>query len=232
MAVQRQIVDEHWMGGPKSVHFSPYSDNAGTICGIAGEDYSIIVSDNRLAEGFNIYTRECPKLYQLGNGIVLGCAGFRGDTLTLVKHVKARVKYYEYEHNQKMSTKAVAAMLSTILYSRRFFPYYVYNLVAGLDEEGKGSIYSYDPVGSYDRETCRAGGSSSSIIQTMLDGWVQKNNVANEGPMKMSVDECLALMKDVFLSACERDIYLGDAATFNIITKDGIRTETFPLRKD
>jgi 20S proteasome alpha/beta subunit len=27
-------------------------------------------------------------------------------------------------------------MLSTILYSRRFFPYYTYNIVAGLDAEG------------------------------------------------------------------------------------------------
>lgn len=36
-----------------------------------------------------------------------------------------------------MTTGAIAAMLSTILYSRRFFPYYVYNIIGGLDEEGK-----------------------------------------------------------------------------------------------
>lgn len=28
-------------------------------------------------------------------------------------------------------------MLSTILYGRRFFPYYVYNIIGGLDEEGR-----------------------------------------------------------------------------------------------
>lgn len=36
-----------------------------------------------------------------------------------------------------MSSGAIAAMLSTILYGRRFFPYYVYNIIGGLDEEGK-----------------------------------------------------------------------------------------------
>ena len=36
-----------------------------------------------------------------------------------------------------MTTGAIAAMLSTILYSRRFFPYYVYNIIGGLDEEGR-----------------------------------------------------------------------------------------------
>ena len=44
---------------------------------------------------------------------------------------------YEHEHNKKMSAGAVAAMLSTILYYRRFFPYYVYNIIGGLDENGK-----------------------------------------------------------------------------------------------
>lgn len=35
-----------------------------------------------------------------------------------------------------MTSGAIAAMLSTILYGRRFFPYYVYNIIGGLDEEG------------------------------------------------------------------------------------------------
>lgn len=39
-----------------------------------------------------------------------------------------------------MTTGAIAAMLSTILYSRRFFPYYVYNIIGGLDEEGRTLI--------------------------------------------------------------------------------------------
>ncbi len=43
---------------------------------------------------------------------------------------------YEHEHHKKMSSGAIAAMLSTILYYRRFFPYYVHNIIGGLDEEG------------------------------------------------------------------------------------------------
>lgn len=79
---------------------------------------------------------------------------------------------YEHDHNKKMSSKAIAAMLSTMLYYRRFFPYYVYNIIGGLDEEGKGCVYSFDPVGSYEREVFRAGGSAGAILQPLLDNQV------------------------------------------------------------
>lgn len=47
------------------------------------------------------------------------------------------VQMYKHSNNKTMNSKAIAAMLSTILYGRRFFPYYVYNLIGGLDEEGR-----------------------------------------------------------------------------------------------
>ena len=46
--------------------------------------------------------------------------GFHGDVLTLTKMIGVRMKMYEHEHGKKMSTKAIAAMLSTMLYYRCF----------------------------------------------------------------------------------------------------------------
>ena len=37
---------------------------------------------------------------------------------------------------------------------------------------GKGCVYSFDPVGSYERETYRAGGSASALLQPLLDNQV------------------------------------------------------------
>jgi len=40
------------------------------------------------------------------------------------------------------SCPAIAQMLSTMLYYRRFFPYYTYNILAGLDTEGREGIFN------------------------------------------------------------------------------------------
>ncbi|GAA53599.1 20S proteasome subunit beta 6, partial [Clonorchis sinensis] len=104
-----------------------------------------------------------------GNGKVLATTGFHGDVLTLTKLLENRVKTYRYDHGKEISTNAFAALLSVTLYTRRFFPFYVSSILGGLDEEGRGAVYRYDPVGSFERVKCAAAGSSGVILQPFLD---------------------------------------------------------------
>lgn len=48
----------------------------------------------------------------------------------------------------------------------------------------------------------------------------------------LTKDKAVQLVKDVFISAAERDVYTGDALRVCVITKEGINEETIPLRKD
>ncbi|KAL8602111.1 Proteasome subunit beta type-1-B [Nucella lapillus] len=217
---------------PIQARFSPYDFNGGTVLAIAGEDFAVIASDTRLMTGFSILSRDVPKTSQVTMNTVVGSCGFHGDVLTLTKVVQTRLKMFGYIHNKEMDTASVAAMLSTILYYRRFFPYYVYNIVAGLDTEGKGCVFSFDPVGSYERETYRAGGSASSMLQPLLDNQIGMKNQEGAKQVPLSKVKAVALVKDVFTSAAERDINTGDAVTIHVINKQGVTKETFPLRRD
>jgi len=217
---------------PNQHHFSPYDFNGGTVLAIAGEDYSLIATDTRLSQGFSIHSRDNPKTYQLTDNSVLGSCGFHGDVLTLNKVIKARLTVFEQTHLKPMATGSIAAMLSTILYYRRFFPYYTHNVVAGLDSEGKGCVYSFDPVGSYERESFRAKGSAAPMLQAFLDNQIGGKNQEGNKKAPIPLKKCIEVVKDVFTSAAERDIYTGDAVSISIITKDGIKTERFPLRRD
>jgi hypothetical protein len=55
----------------------------------------------------------------------------------LQKLLQARNVMFQHNHGKPMSCKGTAQLLSNTLYYKRFFPYYTFNLCAGLDEEGR-----------------------------------------------------------------------------------------------
>merc|ERR1712002_800337 len=204
--------------GEQQRRFEPYAFNGGNILAVAGGDFSIVAADTRLSQGFGILSRNHPKAIQLSSSTVLAQAGFEGDILTFKKIVNTRIGLYEHNHGKTPSTSAIAAMISKMLYYRRFFPYYVYNIVAGLDENGKGAVYSYDPVGSYEREKFRAAGSASSMLQSFLDNQVGEKNLKEKYLGELTKERCVQLIKDIFISAAEREIETGDGIVLHIIT--------------
>ncbi|GME87403.1 hypothetical protein B5S28_g4272 [[Candida] boidinii] len=225
---------------PIEHRFNPYSDNGGTILGISGEDFAVLAGDTRHTTGYSINSRYEPKVFDVGDNLLLTANGFAADGVQLVKVFKNQLQWYHFDHNKKMSSQSAARYIQHLLYNKRFFPYYVHTILAGLDEEGKGAIYSFDPVGSYEREQCRAGGAAASLIMPFLDNQVNfKNQMDPEsnGTKKkelrfLSLDEVIQLVRDAFSSATERHIHVGDGLEILIVTKDGVRTEYFPLKKD
>ncbi|XP_011495264.1 PREDICTED: proteasome subunit beta type-1 [Ceratosolen solmsi marchali] len=217
---------------PKQFQFNPYADNGGSVVALAGDDFSLIAADTRLSTGYSIYSRKQEKLFKLSDTTVLGCSGCWCDILTLTRVISARMQIYQHEHHKTMTTSATAQMLSTMLYYKRFFPYYVSNILAGLDNDGKGCIYRYDPVGHCEKNTYVAGGSAGALLQPLLDNQVGYLNQENVEKIPLTKDKALSVVKDVFISAAERDIYTGDGITIKIITKDGITEEKFDLRRD
>ena len=143
-----------------------------------------------------------------------------------------RMKSYRHLHNKSMSTPAVAQMTATMLYNKRFFPYYISNILGGLDEEGKGCLYSYDPVGHMEKNMYRAGGSAVSLLQPLLDNQVGLKNMDGAEKKSISLEKAISIIHDVFISAAEREIHTGDGIHLNIITKEGIKEERLPLRRD
>merc|ERR1711871_1717426 len=137
--------------GPTQHRFQPYEDNGGTTIGISGKDFAILGSDTRLSRGYSILCRDSPKQVQLSDNCVLISAGMKADRDMLHKTLKTRLTMYEHQHGKPMSTPAIAQLLSTTLYHRRFFPIYTFNVLGGLDENGQGCIFTYDAIGSYER---------------------------------------------------------------------------------
>merc|ERR1711988_1631023 len=159
-------------GGPIQHRFQPYEDNGGTTIGISGKDFAILGSDSRLSRGYSILTRDNCKQIRLTKNCVLNSAGMKADRDALHKMLKVRLAMYEHQHGKPMSTTAIAQMLSGILYQRRFFPLYTFNVLGGLDNNGQGGVYTYDAIGNYERVFYSASGSGQSLVMPLLDNQI------------------------------------------------------------
>jgi 20S proteasome subunit beta 6 len=155
----------------------------------------------------------------------------KADAITLHKHLLARITMYEHKHRKQPSVVAVAQMLSTVLYYKRFFPYYTFNILSGVDDEGKGATYHYDAIGSYERVPYTTSGSGSSLVMGVLDCQIQGNNQTIPTPA-LGKQQIVELSKDVLSSVGERDIYTGDAGEIFIIDAGGVSKANFELKLD
>jgi 20S proteasome subunit beta 6 len=91
---------------------------------------------------------------------------------------------------------------------------------------GTGAVYSYDPVGSYERESIRTYGSASDLIQPFMDSFADFTASANQ-------EFADKMLIDAFNSATERDIHTGDSLILCSLAKGRpVKIQTLQLRKD
>ncbi|WVZ14325.1 hypothetical protein V8G54_011891 [Vigna mungo] len=231
-------------------NWSPYDNNGGSCVAIAGVDYCVIAADTRLSTGYNILSRDYSKISQLydfplklnlditkvsivyrAEKCVMASSCFQADVKALQKVLSARHLIYQHQHNKQMSCPAMAQLLSNTLYYKRFFPYYAFNVLGGLDNEGMLFLAFYAFTVGYSSQ-----GSGSTLIMPFLD-----NQLKSPSPLLLPVKdvvtplselEAVDLVKTVFASATERDIYTGDKVEIVILNASGIRREYLDLRKD
>ena len=105
---------------------------------------------------------------------------------------------YAHQHGKEMSAPAIGQMLATTLYSRRFFPFYTFNVVGGLDEKGEGCVFSYDAIGCFERLKYTASGTGQALVEPFLDNLVgykntdKKPTVSRCGTTELFADYCVS----------------------------------------
>ena len=216
----------------KEAAFSPYTNNGGTCIGVAGKDFAIIAADTRMSQGYSIMTRNKSKVIKLTDKCVLASSGMQSDIQQLQKVLNLRLAQYQFEHRKQMPTTSIAQLLGITLYHRRFFPYYSFNVLAGVDDDGEGVVYSYDAVGSFERAKYSASGSGQQLMIPLMDNQVGKKNQVFPSEKEFTPEEAIDLLKDAFTSAGERDIYTGDFVDICRIDSNGVHMSKFELKED
>ncbi len=104
-------------------------------------------------------------------------------------------------------------------------------MLCGLDKEGKGCVYGYDAIGSYDKLTYGVQGSGNEMGCTVMDNQFMGHNFVNK-ILPTDQTACEETAKDIINSIAERDIYTGDNVELVIIDKSGITRKVEKIRGD
>lgn len=207
--------------------FNPYEDNSGTTIALKQDDYIIVAADTRLCSEMGIYSRNTTKIFLI-NDFCITIAGFYADGVELYNRLKYEVLLYEAYN--KINIHSLANLISKILYSRRFFPYYSYVSLSGFTD-GKPWVYGFDCIGNFEELNCVCNGSGSSLAQPLLDSFIDKKNWYGDSP-NVTEEYALNVVRTAFDSAAERDVKTGDNLEIYVINKEGMRRSLENLRGD
>jgi 20S proteasome subunit beta 3 len=126
------------------------SYNGGAIIAMEGKDCIGIASDRRLGIQFATISTEYQKIFRMAPKVYLGLAGLATDVQTVKNIMEFRMDLYKLKEEREMTPLVVKNLLSTLLYEKRFGPYFVEPIIAGLDENNKPFISALDLIGAGD----------------------------------------------------------------------------------
>eukprot|EP00448_Togula_jolla_P023884 CAMPEP_0170592744 /NCGR_PEP_ID=MMETSP0224-20130122/13084_1 /TAXON_ID=285029 /ORGANISM="Togula jolla, Strain CCCM 725" /LENGTH=202 /DNA_ID=CAMNT_0010916663 /DNA_START=1 /DNA_END=609 /DNA_ORIENTATION=- len=199
--------------------------NGSAIVAMAGENCVGIAADTRFGVR-QLQTMGCQrqKLFQMTNQTFVGLAGLGTDVQTMSQLLDFRMKLYELREERSMQPQVIGNVISSMLYEKRFGPYFTEPVVAGLDKNQKPFLCAFDFIGamSKNEEFVVSGTSSEQLYGVCESFWRPK----------MNKDELFETLAQCLLSAVDRDCLAGWGGVVHIITPEEIITKRLKGRMD
>ncbi|KAK7794065.1 hypothetical protein R5R35_001319 [Gryllus longicercus] len=199
--------------------------NGGAIIAMKGKNCVAIASDKRF--GIQAQTLSCnfDKIFEMGPHLYIALPGLATDTQTVQQKLKFRLNLYELRENRRIHPKAFASMVSNLLYERRFGPFFVEPVIAGLDPKTfEPFVCNLDLIGCPNiPEDFVVGGTCSEQLYGMCEALWKPD---------LLPDELFETISQALLNAVDRDAMSGWGARVYIIEKDKIVVKELKTRMD
>lgn len=191
-----------------------------TTVGLVCRDGVVLASEKRVSWGRMVMSRSGKKVFKVTPNIGLAFAGLVSDMQALTREAGAYAALFNLEKRRPIPVRAMAKLISNLLFQRRLLPLLMETLVGGVDDEG-AMIYALDPVGSVIPDKFVSVGSGAPIAMGLLEA-----NYRDDMDLEAGAELALKAIK----SAVARDAASGDGVDMLLIKADGIEEQTHPLR--
>ncbi len=193
-------------------HGTPGDAEGTTTIGLVTTDGVVLASDTRATMGNLIASKTVRKIFELDENMGLAVAGSVGDAQTLVRFLRSQVRTERVSTGRGMTVRAAATLLSNVMNRRKFTPYHVRLLLAGVDRRG-GHVLSIDAAGGVggQEERYQTAGSGSPFVFGVLEDRFDED---------MDLEEGVGLAVDALAAAIGRDAASGNGLRVATITED------------
>ena len=213
---------------------------------MVGKDCVAIACDLRLGLQALTVSNNFPKIFQYGD-VFLGLTGLATDVTTVGDVFRYKVNMYRLREERNIAPRTFANLVSSSLYERRFGPYFVSPVVAGLDPKtGKPFICGFDSIGCIDfaKDFIVSGTASEQLFGMCESLWepdlvssyehdeAGQWQVANHFHSPQGPDELFETVSQSLLNAVDRDALSGWGAHVYIIEKDKVTKRLLKGRQD
>jgi len=194
-----------------------------TTVGIICKNGVILAAEKKSTLGYLVASKETQKIIKLSDYIAMTTAGSVGDNQLLARIMRAEIKLFEIETGRRISVRAATTLLSNILQSYKFFPFWVQLLIAGYDEYEGFKLFSLDMIGGMEEEKeYSATGSGMPFALGVLEALYSKD---------IDVEKGKEIAIKAIKAAVERDIGSGGRGIdIAKITEKGVEIETIMFK--
>lgn len=190
-----------------------------------GKDCVAIATDHRLGVRAQTLATDFEKVFPFNQHMYVGLVGLQSDILTVKDRLTFRKNLYEVRENRAMTPKRFGAMVSSFLYERRFGPYFIEPVIAGLDPK------TFEPfICNMDLIGCPNMPDDFVVVGScaeQLYGMCETLWYPDMGP-----DQLFECISQAFVNAFDRDAISGWGATVYILEKDKLTKKVLKTRQD
>ena len=191
-----------------------------SLVGIVCKDGVILGADRRVTSGSLVIDKDYRKLIKVNDYLIVAYTGGVADAQLTNKLLSAELRLKDLRTKIRPTVQEAANLLALMTYRNIRTPtmlmHIVGTLIAGVDDDGKVSLFTIEPAGGvYQVKTFDANFSSGMpFILGLLEGQYKKD---------LSVKEGVELAKECLKSSTQRDVGSGNGIDVFTITKSGIQ---------
>jgi len=164
-----------------------------TTVGLTYKGGVVLATEHRATMGTLIAHKRTQKLFKITEHLGLTTAGLVGDAQILARYLRAEAELYALKRKTPITVRGASTLMANILNARKYYPYWVQLIIAGVDGEG-GHVYSLDAAGGSIPDTYVTTGSGSPYVYGVLEDHF-KENMTKKDTVDLAIRGITAAMK-------------------------------------